>query len=251
MYKCTEQLEALLIERRRRINEQVEQAKQKAEAEKEQAEQEEQARAQQSHGQQTNDDDDVIVEPIATTSSSLPSLPNPATYSEQDIQKGTAKLESLLEHIINKNYDKLEVYTMRNILTIPQELIDEGYIRLRHHEGLKVVSSDEIRQIDEEYEKKLKETTEQIKVNRYLNELIVKFTKMVDISTKLRDKLISMDYEGKVDESGRDIVEKYDLNPLRETYKFLVEEMRPLSEPLSEAKWRVKWAGKEGGREGN
>ena len=36
-----------------------------------------------------------------------------------EIKIGTAKLESLLENSVDKNFDKLELYVLRNILSIP------------------------------------------------------------------------------------------------------------------------------------
>lgn len=44
------------------------------------------------------------------------------------------QLETLLEAKIDKNFDKLEIYALRNILCVPAEVRD--WVRLSHYEGL-------------------------------------------------------------------------------------------------------------------
>ncbi|SCU80078.1 LAME_0B01530g1_1 [Lachancea meyersii CBS 8951] len=53
-----------------------------------------------------------------------------------EIQVGIAKLETLWEHSVDRSFDKLELYILRNVLQIPQELMENGSFRLRHHESL-------------------------------------------------------------------------------------------------------------------
>ena len=49
-----------------------------------------------------------------------------------EIEEGAHKLETLLESNIDKNFDKLEIYTLRNVLTAPAELVP--WIKLEHYE---------------------------------------------------------------------------------------------------------------------
>jgi kinetochore protein Mis12/MTW1 len=49
-----------------------------------------------------------------------------------EIDEGVHKLETLLEANIDKNFDKLEIYVLRNVLTAPAELIP--WIRLSHYD---------------------------------------------------------------------------------------------------------------------
>nr|5T51_A Chain A, KLLA0F02343p [Kluyveromyces lactis NRRL Y-1140] len=58
-----------------------------------------------------------------------------------EIKIGTAKLESLLENSVDKNFDKLELYVLRNILSIPSDLLEENRFRLLHHEKLVLTDS--------------------------------------------------------------------------------------------------------------
>lgn len=56
-------------------------------------------------------------------------------YSEE-IRAGIAKLETLLEHTVDKNFDKFELYALRNVLRIPDELIEQNVFLLKHQQGL-------------------------------------------------------------------------------------------------------------------
>jgi kinetochore protein Mis12/MTW1 len=58
-------------------------------------------------------------------------------YSEakQEIEEGLHKLETLLESTVDKNFDRFEIYVLRNILSVPGDLA--GWIRLSHYEVLR------------------------------------------------------------------------------------------------------------------
>ncbi|DAA74173.1 TPA_exp: Uncharacterized protein A8136_3671 [Trichophyton benhamiae CBS 112371] len=51
-----------------------------------------------------------------------------------EIENGLHQLETLLEATVDKAFDKFEIYVLRNVLTVPEDLT--GWIRLSHHEGL-------------------------------------------------------------------------------------------------------------------
>ncbi|KAF5210408.1 putative kinetochore-associated protein [Clavispora lusitaniae] len=59
-----------------------------------------------------------------------------SVFPLEEIKSGAAELETLLVSHVDKNFDKFELYTLRNILTIPRDLVEGGWIRLKHHEGL-------------------------------------------------------------------------------------------------------------------
>lgn len=84
---------------------------------------------------------------------------------DREIKEGTVKLETLLENQVDKNFDKFELYALRNIFTIPSELVEGGFIALDHHQGIfedlqktdKVdVSNEEIKQLIEHIQIELK-----------------------------------------------------------------------------------------------
>ncbi|KAH8663676.1 Mis12 protein-domain-containing protein [Tricladium varicosporioides] len=54
--------------------------------------------------------------------------------AQHEIENGVHQLETLLEAKIDKNFDKLELYSLRNILSVPPEV--RNWVRLSHHEGL-------------------------------------------------------------------------------------------------------------------
>ena len=49
-----------------------------------------------------------------------------------EIENGLHQLETLLESTVDKTFDKFEIYVLRNILTVPEDLL--GWIRLKHYE---------------------------------------------------------------------------------------------------------------------
>ncbi|KAJ5162059.1 hypothetical protein N7492_007451 [Penicillium capsulatum] len=51
-----------------------------------------------------------------------------------EIENGLHQLETLLESNVDKAFDKFEIYVLRNILTVPEDLL--GWVRLQHYEGL-------------------------------------------------------------------------------------------------------------------
>lgn len=57
-------------------------------------------------------------------------------FSLEDIGSCLALLETLCHSNLDKNFDKFELYTLRNILTIPKDLVHEGWIRLKHQDYL-------------------------------------------------------------------------------------------------------------------
>jgi len=59
--------------------------------------------------------------------------PQEPVYPEakQELEEGLHKLETLLNSTVDKNFDKLEIYVLRNILSVPADL--ERWIRLSHY----------------------------------------------------------------------------------------------------------------------
>ncbi|OJD22550.1 hypothetical protein ACJ73_06099 [Blastomyces percursus] len=51
-----------------------------------------------------------------------------------EIENGLHQLETLLEATVDKAFDKFEIYVLRNILTVPEDLL--GWVRLTHYEKL-------------------------------------------------------------------------------------------------------------------
>lgn len=51
---------------------------------------------------------------------------------KEEIDNGVHALETLLEATVDKTFDKFEIYTLRNILTVPDDLAP--FMRLAHYE---------------------------------------------------------------------------------------------------------------------
>ena len=163
MYKCTEQLEQIFVD-------------QKLQLDKERA------------SKKLNDmEDDIIVDDVVEEK----------IYTIEDIRIGTATLESLLEHNINKNFDKFEVYALRNVFTLPENLIEEGYIRLRHHKLLNIDDENDgnqtVSQIESNINNKIERITQEIEHQRELQKVLtqslIKFKKILALSKIIRWKL--------------------------------------------------------------
>ncbi|KAI9842696.1 MAG: hypothetical protein M1837_006981 [Sclerophora amabilis] len=54
--------------------------------------------------------------------------------AKAEIDDGVHQLETLLEATVDKNFDKLELYALRNILTVPEDVAP--WVRLGHYENL-------------------------------------------------------------------------------------------------------------------
>ncbi|KAJ8065556.1 hypothetical protein OCU04_006235 [Sclerotinia nivalis] len=71
---------------------------------------------------------------IGFTSTSTLSADDVATQCQHEIEYGVYKLETLLNAKIDKNFDKMEIYLLRNVFAVPADVRD--WIRLSHYEGL-------------------------------------------------------------------------------------------------------------------
>ena len=49
-----------------------------------------------------------------------------------EIDEGIHKLETLFESTIDRDFDKLEIYALRNVFMVPDDVLD--WMRLRHYE---------------------------------------------------------------------------------------------------------------------
>ncbi|KAF2874226.1 Mis12 protein-domain-containing protein [Massariosphaeria phaeospora] len=59
-----------------------------------------------------------------------------------EIEEGILKLETLMENAIDKNFDKLEIWTLRNVLCLPREDGVGEWVRLRHYENVQTPPKD-------------------------------------------------------------------------------------------------------------
>ncbi|KAF2396368.1 hypothetical protein EJ06DRAFT_585251 [Trichodelitschia bisporula] len=65
---------------------------------------------------------------------------DPPTAARAEIENGAHQLETLLTANIDINFDKLEIYALRNVLAVPAGLAP--WVRLPHYEGLQLDGQD-------------------------------------------------------------------------------------------------------------
>lgn len=61
-------------------------------------------------------------------------LTNGSNAQGDEIALGIHQLETLLENAVDRNFDKFELYVLRNVFAMPQDL--EPYFLLQHHHGI-------------------------------------------------------------------------------------------------------------------
>lgn len=54
--------------------------------------------------------------------------------AKQELEEGLQKLETLLNSTVDKNFDKFEIYVLRNILSVPADLTN--WVQLQHYQGI-------------------------------------------------------------------------------------------------------------------
>lgn len=82
-----------------------------------------------------------------------------------EIENGLHQLETLLESTVDKAFDKFEIYVLRNIFTVPEELL--GWVRLKHYENLEFPPSPDA-PTPESIQHQRKQLQETRKLNRAL-----------------------------------------------------------------------------------
>ncbi|KAL5342441.1 Mis12 protein-domain-containing protein [Aspergillus crustosus] len=87
--------------------------------------------------------------------------------AQLEIENGLHQLETLLEATVDKAFDKFEIFVLRNIFRVPDDLM--GWIRLKHYENISLISSHDAPTVDVilALRQKLQETK---KLNRALKQ---------------------------------------------------------------------------------
>lgn len=102
---------------------------------------------------------------------------------QKEIESGIAKLETLLDAQIDKNFDKFELYAFRNIFTIPKDLIDEGWVRLKHQESIDFSKLLELnnhkKELDQQIKKLIHEINLELKLRKILKLQLIKAEKII------------------------------------------------------------------------
>lgn len=195
MYKCTQAMETYLNERQQK---QMEKAT------------------------EGDGEDEVMMEAAVGAQVGVP---------DDEIQLGTAKLETLLESQVDKNFDKFELYALRNIFTIPSDLVEEGWVRLMHHEGIEYLKNQDSQHLDQDIERLIKGINAELGLRKILKLQITKATKLVRMLKQFSRCLQFLDFTKngeKLSSEARQAIKS--LSPLDENLYFLLSQADDLIE---------------------
>lgn len=151
---------------------------------------------------------------------------NGGDYSEE-IKIGVAKLETLLEHTVDKNFDKLELYTLRNVLRVPQELVDSNTFRLKHQRNLILGDEETIRNSEVELQNRMLQIEHEFKKNQKLQAEIEQL-KLLKLQTREFKKLILAYFELEHSNSDQNKQILQSLKPIDDTVKLLTSQLKNL-----------------------
>ncbi|WBF10812.1 hypothetical protein N7582_000029 [Saccharomyces uvarum] len=143
----------------------------------------------------------------------------------EEIKNGVAKLESLLENSVDKNFDKLELYVLRNVLRIPEEFLDANVFRLENQKDLVIVDDKEIKRSEEELREKVNDVELAFKRNEMLLKRVAKVKKLLVSIRGFKQKLSDL-LKCKDDEQLQKILES--LKPIDDTMTLLSSSLRKL-----------------------
>lgn len=150
---------------------------------------------------------------------------------DNEIKVGTAKLETLLESLVDKNFDKFELYSLRNIFTLPHDLVEEGWIRLQHQEGLDF-SSDNIEkkaELDTNIAKVLKDIKHELHLQKILKLQILKAEKLIKALKIFKESIVFLskkDEQSSLSDEAKRALKS--LSPLDESLYFLLNQVDDL-----------------------
>ncbi|CCH45293.1 hypothetical protein BN7_4875 [Wickerhamomyces ciferrii] len=129
---------------------------------------------------------------------------------QNDIEHGTAKLETLLENTLDKNFDKFELYALRNILTIPSNLP----IKLKHQKVIRENSEQKSKEIDVQIREVLKTIEIQLKLKKLLIIQIRKAKKILRLLKIYKQTLQFINQDSEI---------RKQLEPLDESIYFIMK----------------------------
>ncbi|OJJ45753.1 hypothetical protein ASPZODRAFT_68712 [Penicilliopsis zonata CBS 506.65] len=117
----------------------------------------------------------------ATNGSTIPDTDDDGNvvYPEArlEIENGLHQLETLLESTVDKSFDKFEIYVLRNIFTVPEDLT--GWVRLAHYENLALGEASSNAPTPETILTQRKKLHETRKLNRSLKQEVARNDAMI------------------------------------------------------------------------
>lgn len=143
----------------------------------------------------------------------------------EEIKSGVAKLESLLENSVDKNFDKLELYVLRNVLRIPEEYLDANVFRLENQKDLVIVDENELKKSEEKLREKVNDVELAFKKNEMLLKRVTKVKRLLFTIRGFKQKLNEL-LKCKDDVQLQKILGS--LKPIDDTMTLLTDSLRKL-----------------------
>ncbi|KAH3671789.1 hypothetical protein WICMUC_004547 [Wickerhamomyces mucosus] len=139
-----------------------------------------------------------------------------------EIEMGTAKLETLLENSIDNNFDKFELYALRNILNIPNDIV--GNIKLSHYKNVIFNKDNEKKSInlDLEINKIFKEISIQLYIKKSLIQQLQRSKKLIKLLKIYRDSIKFLNHSNSTNEKLKEVLKS--LTPLNESLYYLLSQ---------------------------
>lgn len=152
----------------------------------------------------------------------LNELPQSSITSEE-LETGMHKLETLLENAVDRNFDGFELYVLRNVTHIPEDLVP--YVRLKHQEGIDFNNTAELAEVEEELAKARRAYAASKRVNRLLRLEQRLNDRKLALLDKHADRVAFLETEAR----------KHGIDSVKDSLAFLEEQMRGLQSNLDAA----------------
>lgn len=141
-----------------------------------------------------------------------------------EIKIGIAKLETLLEHSVDKNFDKLELYVLRNVLRIPQELLNTNTFRLKYQRDLVIADESQQQESVEQLKQKVQQIEEAFATHKQLRLRITQAKRLHNKVQELKQCLTKL-FEGRNPE----IQTVFNsLSPIDDSLKLITSQLRQM-----------------------
>ncbi|CAX44172.1 Mis12-like protein, putative [Candida dubliniensis CD36] len=166
--------------------------------------------------------------------------------TEDEIEIGMGKLESLLESTIDNNFDKFELYCLRNIFNIPKDLIP--YIKLNHQQEIEFNHNNvELKQkFDQQIENLQWKIMQELQLRKILKLQLVKIQKLIKILIIIDNDFKKLDFgngygnsnsNSNSNEESINILKN--LQPIDETLYFLISQIKNLINQIEQLSNKV------------
>ena len=159
--------------------------------------------------------------------------------TEDEIEIGMGKLESLLESTIDKNFDKFELYCLRNIFNIPKDLIP--YIQLSHQQGIEFKSDnvEQKREFDQQIKNLQLKIMQELQLRKILKLQLVKVQKLIKVLIAIDNDFKKIDFASGGGGNEESIRILKNLQPIDETLYFLISQIKNLINQIEQLSNKV------------